>query len=411
MRFKRLAFDNRSGHRLSARLDMPLDEAPVAFALFAHCFTCGKDLKAAYNISRALTQEKIAVLRFDFTGLGESQGDFADTSFSSNVEDIVDAAQYLAEAFAAPAILIGHSLGGAAVIQAARHIPSAKAVAVIGAPADPAHVFRHFGDAAETIREAGAADVTISGRTFKIKRRFLDDLASNRMSEAIAGLKRALIIFHAPTDDVVGVDNAGRIFQAARHPKSFVSLDRADHLLSRAEDSIYVGTVIAAWARKYVALPKPAPDAPPPSDNRLTVRIGEERYATEIVAGGHSLTADEPESVGGTDTGPTPYDLLVASLGACTAITLRMYADRRNWPLTAVTVRLRHEKVHAEDCKACDSGKGAVDRIEREIELTGALTAEQRQRLAEIAERCPVHRTLHGEIQLETRLAPDSAPS
>lgn len=407
MKFKTLEFENQSGHRLAARLDLPVDEKPAAFALFAHCFTCGKDLKAAYNISQALAKEKIAVLRFDFTGLGESEGDFADTSFSSNVEDLVTAADFLKANYQAPSILIGHSLGGAAVLQAASRIPSSKAVAVIGSPADPSHVTRHLGSAAETVMEEGEGEVTISGRTFRLKRRFLDDLEATRMNETIGSLKRALIIFHSPLDTIVSVENAARIFQAAKHPKSFVSLDNADHLLSAPADSRYVGTVIAAWARKYVGPSAPEPDAHSPEDSRVTVRIGKSGFVSEIMANGHSLTADEPESVGGTNTGPTPYDLLVAGLGACTVMTLRMYADRKQLPLEAAVVRLRHEKIHARDCQDCETRDGYIDRIEREIELTGALTGEQRQRMMEIADKCPVHRTLHNEIRIDSRLIPE----
>ncbi len=403
MTAQKRTFRNRNGVDLSARLDLPADGEPAACALFAHCFTCGKDLKAAHNVSRALARENIAVLRFDFTGLGESQGDFADTSFTSNVEDLVDAAAYLEKTFRAPDILIGHSLGGAAVLQAASRIPSAKAVAVIAAPSDPGHVTRHLGDAADTVREKGEGTVTIAGRTFTLRRRFLEDLEATRMEETVADLRRALLVFHAPLDEVVAVDNAARIFRWARHPKSFVSLDTADHLLSDARDSRYVGEMIAAWARRYVggaggaAGPKPSPDGP------VTVRIGGSGFAVDIRAAGHGLTADEPVGAVGGGLGPSPYDLLAAALGACTAMTLRMYADRKGWALEAATVRLRHRKVHAEDCRDCEAGGGAIDRIDREIVLEGPLSADQHRRLMEIADRCPVHRTLLGEIRIETR--------
>ncbi|MFZ7125199.1 MAG: alpha/beta fold hydrolase [Desulfobacterales bacterium] len=407
MPFRRLEFQNRKGNRLSARLDLPDDGAASTFALFAHCFTCGKDLKAAFNISKALCREGIGVLRFDFTGLGESEGDFADTSFSTNVEDLIDAADYLKQHFQAPVILIGHSLGGAAVLQAASEIPSARAVAVIAAPADPSHVTRHLGSSQETIREKGEGDIEIDGRTFRIRRRFLEDLEETRMRERIENLKRALIVFHSPIDRIVGIDNAGRIFQAAKHPKSFVSLDNADHLLSRAEDSRYVGAVIAAWARKYLELPEKAGAVDVPEDGRVVAKIGESGLETEILAAGHRLTADEPASAGGNDAGPTPYDLLAAALGACTAMTLRMYAERKQWGLRSAVIRLHHEKIHAEDCENCETREGYIDRIEREIALTGDLDADQRQRLMEIADKCPVHRTLHREVRIHSRLAPE----
>lgn len=404
MEFQKITFENASGQKLGARLDVPVDGQPVAYALFAHCFTCTKNLKAVGNISRALTRAGIAVLRFDFTGLGESEGDFADTNFSSNVADLVEAAQFLKANYQAPKILIGHSLGGAAVLQAAAQIPSSVAVATLAAPGEPSHVARLLGSKKEAIEAQGQAEVTLAGRTFTIKKQFLDDLEESHMQKTIQNLRRALIIFHSPVDNIVGIENASQIFQAAKHPKSFVSLDRADHLLSNEQDSMYVGAVIAAWARKYIDTPEPEAQPDEPPDHRVVVRTGQTQYRTEIKAGSHSLVADEPKSAGGTNLGPNPYDYLAAALGACTSITLRMYANRKEWPLEAIVVHLTHQKIHAADCEDCESEKGKIDRIEREIELVGPLDDDQRQRLLQIADKCPVHKTLHSEIVVKSRL-------
>ncbi len=394
----------RGGQRLSALLDLPVDGAPIAYALFAHCFTCSKDLKAAYHISRTLTRERIGVLRFDFTGLGESGGDFADTSLRSNVEDLIAAAEYLASRYEGPRLLIGHSFGGAAVLKAAAAIPACRAVATIAAPADPRHVAQTLGPAAAAIASTGEAEVTIAGRSFTLRRRFLDDLEEIDPEAVIRNLNRALLVLHSPLDDVVGIENAARIFQAARHPKSFVSLDQADHLLSNLADSRYAGAVIAAWARRYLTAPSPADATPRAADNRITARTSSGGFLTEVMVNRHSLVADEPVAVGGTDQGPSPFDLLVAALGACTAMTLRMYADRKAWPLEAATVRLKHAKIHAADCETCETREGMLDRIEREIEIEGPLDPDQKQRLLQIADRCPVHRTLTSEVQITTRL-------
>jgi putative redox protein len=406
MQLQKFEIPGPNGHKLAALLDLPLDGKPAAYALFAHCFTCSKDLKAVYHISRALTRERIAVLRFDFTGLGESGGDFADTSFLSNVEDLVAAAEFLESRFEGPKLLIGHSLGGAAVLQAASAIPSSKALVTIAAPADPRHVSRTLGPATATIAAKGEAEVNISGRTFILRKKFLDDLGKIDPETTIRNLNRALLVMHSPTDDTVGIENAARIFQTARHPKSFVSLDQADHLLSNMADSRYAGAVIAAWAERYIS-PPVEKTVSPPQDNRIAACTGPGGFLTEIQVNRHSLIADEPIAVGGTDQGPTPFDLLVAALGACTSMTLRIYADRKNWPLEAATVRLKHAKIHATDCESCEIKEGMLDCIEREIEIEGPLDEDQKQRLLQIADRCPVHKTLTSEVKIKTRLKSD----
>jgi uncharacterized OsmC-like protein/alpha/beta superfamily hydrolase len=404
MRFKNLEFKNKDGQTLAARLDLPLAGKPMAYALFAHCFTCSKNTRAIAHISRALSRQGLAVLRFDFTGLGESEGDFADTNFSSNVDDLIVAADFLKANYRAPEILIGHSFGGAAVIQAAGRIPSASAVVSIAAPADPQHVTRALGKAAVSIQNQGQADVSLAGRTFTLKKQFLDDLDFVNMAKTLKNLDRALLVLHSPIDETVGIENAGRIFQAARHPKSFISLDTADHLLTRSEDSLYAGLVIAAWARKYVSAAHAAEAKTEGAQNQVITQIGKTGLTTDILAEGHRLVADEPVSIGGNGSGPTPYGYLLAGLGACTAMTLRLYADRKEWPLDSVTVNLSHQKVHAADCENCQTKEGKLDQIEREIELSGALDDQQKQRLTQIADRCPVHRTLNSEIVIKSKL-------
>jgi putative redox protein len=412
IRSEKLTFTGADGAELAARLDVP-DSAPRAYALFAHCFTCTKDIFAAARIAAGLAEQGIAVLRFDFTGLGHSEGEFANTNFSSNVADLVRAADYLRETRAAPKVLIGHSLGGAAVLAAAPRVPEAVAVATIGAPAEPTHVRHLFQAARPEIEARGEAEVLLAGRPFRIRKQFLEDIEKHKLATALAELRKALVVFHAPRDATVGIENAGEIFKAAKHPKSFVSLDDADHLLSRKEDAVYVATVLAAWATRYLgraAEPaKPAKPAAPSAGAVVVQETGEGRFTQHIAAGKHALRADEPEDFGGSDSGPGPYDLLLAGLGACTSMTLRMYAARKQWPLDRVTVTLRHEKIHAEDCADCETKEGRIDRIERSLSLEGALDDGQRAKLLEIADKCPVHRTLESETVIATELANDDA--
>ena len=395
-------FENDTGQELSGVLSLPTG-APRAYALFAHCFTCSKNLKAATNISRSLNEAGIAVLRFDFTGLGQSEGEFADTNFSSNVTDLLAAARYLAEHHEAPAILVGHSLGGTAILQAATSIPSAVAVATIGSPSDPAHVAAMFAGATEELEVKGEAEVQLGGRPFTVRQQFLDDLGRHDLLNSTAGLRKALLVMHAPLDAVVAIDNAAALFLAAKHPKSFLSLDNADHLLSREVDSQYAGRVLAAWASRY--LPGLEADRGlATAENEVVARTFINSFHTDLQAGPHMLVADEPVSVGGSNMGPSPYGLLAAALAACTSMTLKMYASLKKLDLASITVRVSHNKVHAKDCMDCESPTGKIDEFQRAISLDGNLSDAERDRLLEIADRCPVHKTLHAETKVRTTL-------
>ncbi len=399
---ERFTFPGHAGDDLAGRLDLP--EGPhLATALFAHCFTCGKDITAARRIAARLATMGIAVLRFDFTGLGHSGGEFANTTFTSNVEDLTRAAHHLADRDMAPTLMIGHSLGGAAVLKAARDIDSIRAVVTIGAPFDPAHVTHNFGDALDRISIEGEAEVDLAGRPFTIGKRFLEDVSGATLEGAIAKLNKALLVMHAPRDATVGVENATRIFTAAKHPKSFVTLDDADHLITRAEDAEYAAEVISAWATRYLDL---RPPAPPPGAPEGIIRVSEadpDGFLQDVNAGPfHHTLADEPRAYGGTNQGMSPYGFLSAGLGACTSMTIRMYARRKGWPLTHVSVDISHDKVHAQDAET--SNEVRIDSFRREVRLEGDLDADQRKRLMEIADKCPVHKTLEKGAKVETIL-------
>jgi uncharacterized OsmC-like protein/pimeloyl-ACP methyl ester carboxylesterase len=403
---ERFQFTGSEGHQLAAALDTP-DGEIIAYALFAHCFTCGKDVLAAKRIAVALAAKGIAVLRFDFTGLGSSEGDFANSTFSSNVADLVRAADHLRERREAPALLIGHSLGGAAILAAAGQIPEAKAVVTIAAPSDPAHVTHLFKDQVESIRTHGEVEVSLAGRPFRIRREFLDDVAEQELIARVKTLHKALLIMHSPTDDTVGIENATQIFIAAKHPKSFVSLADADHLLSGKRDSTYAADVIAAWAERYIE-PEVVELAIEPGEAPRHVVVRETRnskFQQTVTLGPHRMLADEPVAAGGQDSGPGPYDFLLAGLGACTSMTMRLYAERKALPLDRVTVTLQHSKIHAEDCAECETRTGMLDQIDRMIKIEGALDADQLKRLMEIADKCPVHRTLTSEVRIVTSAA------
>lgn len=403
MQSERFEFPGRDGQLLAARLERP-DTAASAVALFAHCFTCGKDVVAASRIAAGLAQAGIATLRFDFTGLGSSDGDFANTTFSSNIEDLLAAVAHLRARATPPAILIGHSLGGAAVLAAAAAVAEARAVVTIGAPFDPAHVLRLLGPAAAAIEHEGEAKVSLAGRDFTIRRNFIEDVRRRNQPEAIGRLGKALLVMHAPTDTVVGIEHARAIFDAARHPKSFVALDGASHLLNDPADAAFAAAIIAAWAPRYAGQAVAAAQVMEHGGEDVVVtESGQGRLQERIVIGPHTLLADEPVDGGGGGTGPGPYDYLLAGLGACTAMTLRLYAERKGIKLEPLKVRLRHRRIHAKDCADCETKEGWLEEIEREITLTGQLDAATRARLIEIADKCPVHRTLTGEIKIRTR--------
>lgn len=400
---RKVEFAGSLGASLTARLEMPEGRQPTAFALFAHCFTCSKDTPAAVRVSRALAARGIAVLRFDFTGLGGSGGDFASTNFSSNVADLIAAADYLRQLHRAPALLIGHSLGGAAVLAAAGHIPEAKAVVTIGAPCDAAHVEHNFLAAVPEIEARGEAVANLGGRQFTIRKQLLDDLRQQKQKDRISELRRALLVMHAPTDTVVGIDNAAQIFTTAKHPKSFVSLDDADHFLSRTADAEYAAQVTAAWASRYLPASATEPAQTVGEAGVVSVEeTGGGKFQQQVRIGPHYFLADEPASAGGMDSGPSPYDLLAAALGTCKAMTMRIYAEHKQFPLEKVSVRVRHEKIHAQDCEDCETREGRIDEFRVEIALAGALNEEQRARILEMSERCPVHRTLRGEVKIRT---------
>lgn len=426
----KIEFPSSDNNMLAAQLDLP-QGTPSAYALFAHCFTCSKESFAASRISKALVDDGIAVLRFDFTGLGSSDGDFANTNFSSNIDDVVAATDYLRDNFRAPSLLIGHSLGGAAILAAAHRVPSARALVTIGSPSDPAHISNLFANANEEIVREGEATVQLGGRSFTIRKQLLDDIAAQPQAARLRDLDAALLIVHSPVDQTVGIDNAREIFEAAKHPKSFVALDGADHLLSNRDDAAFAASIIGAWAARYAFDSSSSPDTVAPSSTNIAPAVaapaaspsvaitqdgssvivsesGPARYEQRVFASGHEFVADEPAPLS-ENHGPAPYDFILAGLGSCTSITVRMYADRKKMPLTGVSVRLSRERIDAADCDHCSATEGMVEHITRVLTLDGDLTAQQRTTLLTIANKCPVHRTLEGEISISTRLATDSA--
>ena len=406
----RIEFTNNNGEVLAGLLETPPpSQATRHYALFAHCFTCGKDISVASRISRSLASQGIAVFRFDFTGLGNSDGDFANTNFSSNVEDLICASEMLAERFETPGLLIGHSLGGAAVLAAANRIPGSRALVTVGAPATADHVRHLFSAQTDAVREQGEAQVRIGLREFTIKQQLLDDLDQYTDAEHISKLKQALLIMHSPADAIVSINEAARIYQSATHPKSFISLDQADHLLSRKNDAEFVADTVAIWAKRYLeGAADTLQQEHSPSKNldagETLVTELDTQFLRGLFSTDHNLLADEPESYGGSNLGPTPYDLLLMSLGACTSMTIRMYANRKKLPLDDVTIRLKHDRIHAKDCEECEGRSGRIERITRYITLTGNLSEEQRQRILDIADRCPVHKTLESDPVIVSRL-------
>lgn len=400
MKIEKMDFSNTDGLGLSAKLYLPLDEKPRFYAIFAHCFTCSKNFRAVSNISNTLSQLGVAVLSFDFTGLGNSKGEFEDTGFSSNVDDLIAAANFLEKNYEAPKLLIGHSLGGSAVIFAAAELDYVEAVVTIGSPANPRHVKKLFESDLETIKKEGSAKVNIGGRSFRIKKDFVDDLESKNLPELISGIRKSFLFLHSPQDSIVDISNAAELFQSAYHPKSFVSLDGADHLLSDDKESQYVGELISTWSKKYLPVEISENDI---KGHQVKVRLFGKGYTTEIKTPFHHLLADEPKDVGGANLGPTPYDLLMASLGTCTVMTLKMYAERKGWDLKEIVTYMDHDKVHKEDSEDFDKKGSKVSRFTRSLEIKGDLTEEMKEKLLEIADKCPVHRTLHEDIIIETK--------
>ncbi|WP_417593134.1 alpha/beta fold hydrolase [Owenweeksia hongkongensis] len=402
MRSQKVKFKNKEGVELAGKLELPLDKRPDQFAIFAHCFTCGKDLKSERNIALALTQKGWGVLRFDFTGLGQSGGDFSDSNFTSNVNDLFAAAEFLKENYAEPTLLIGHSLGGAAVLMAGAKMDSVRAIATIGAPSEPDHVTKLFTESIEEIKEKGQAKVMLAGREFHIKDQFVKDLENTKVDELIKELRgKATLVMHSPQDDTVGIVNARHLYEKLHHPKSFVSLDGADHLLSYPSDSSYAGDMIATWVQRYATV---AEKALLETDEQVVVRLNDGPFLTEILTGKHHLLADEPKSVGGEDLGPSPYELVSSGLGACTAMTIKMYADRKGWPLKEVKVHLSYDNSYFEDIKHCDSEERKIGKFIRIIEVEGDLDEKQRERILQIANKCPVHKTLESSSEVETKL-------
>lgn len=394
---KRIEINSGSESPLSAELDLPPGPKPNIYAVFAHCFTCSKQISAARNISRALNTEGIGVLRFDFTGLGNSGGSFEDTNFSANVEDIIVVSDWLGHNYKAPSLLVGHSLGGAAVLFAGGRIDSIRAIATVGAPSSPDHVSHLFSSSLDQLKLDGEAMVDIGGRPFKMKQQFVDDLQAHDANSTVKKLRKPLLIMHSPQDTIVGIENAAALYSAAHHPKSFVSLDGADHLLSRSQDSIYVGQVVANWAHRYLDFQEAENDS-----NQVVAELGDDRFTTSISVGDHRFLADEPKSVGGMNLGPTPYDLVASGLAACTAMTLKMYANRKKWVIEDIRVHVNHEKKYALDCDSCDSPSSKIDHFDREILIVGVLDVKQRARLLEIADKCPVHKTLEASSKVIT---------
>ncbi len=402
MNIHKVSFQNKDKEQLAGRLELPLNQKPHNFAVFAHCFTCTKNLTAIRNIAKALARAGFGVLRFDFTGLGESEGDFENTNFSGNVDDLVEAAEFLEKNYMAPTLIIGHSLGGAAAIFAAARLPSIKAVAVINSPSRPNHVMHLLKDSASEINKRGKAKVNLGGIDFTIKKQFLDDLQNKPLERIVSDFNKALLILHSPQDKIVEIKNAEEVYIAAHHPKSFVSLDGVDHLLSKKEDSEYVGEVIAGWASRYVEIP---PRDTVSSKSKVAGSLnGEDNFTTQLKLGDHSGMADEPKNFGGNNFGPTPYEYISAGLAACTAMTIQMYAKRKNWEIENVTVHIEYSKDHALDCEHCEDKSAKIDTFSRQIRFKGKLTSDQKIRLLEIADKCPVHKTLITETQILTEL-------
>ncbi|QYA26848.1 OsmC family protein [Gramella sp. MT6] len=396
-----VSFENSDSKTLKGVLELPTNKKPLNFVLFAHCFTCNKNFHAPSNISKSLASKGYGVLRFDFTGLGESDGDFEDTNFSGNVEDLISAANFLKKEYNAPSIIVGHSLGGAAALFAAKKIESVKTIVTINAPSNLSHVKKHFESSLDEIEKDGSASINIGGRSFQIKKHFVDDLKNNNDSKVLQEIRTPLLIMHSPQDKIVSINHAEELYKVARHPKSFITLDGADHMLSTRSDSEYAGNVIAAWASKYIEQPE-VPELE--TDHEVMANLGAHGYTTQIIAGKHYFVADEPVKAGGSDLGPNPYELVSSGLAACTSMTIQMYARRKEWKIENVETHVSYSKKHADDCENCEDDKAKIDSFEREISIKGELDNKQIERLLEIADKCPVHKTLSTKGQIRTKL-------
>lgn len=393
---KNISFKNKKGQTLEGKLTFPSTQSPKAFAIFAHCFTCGKNLKVIRDISNALAQQGIAVLRFDFTGLGQSEGNFEDSNFSHDVDDLIEASHFLENHYQAPSLIIGHSLGGTASLFAAKKLNNIKAVATIASPSQPSHVENLIKDSVEDIEMNKEALVNIGGRDFKIKKQFLDDIKAHDTQSFLDDLKKPFLILHSPQDQIVDINNAEELYKWAHHPKSFISLDKADHLLNDMNAS-YIGSLIASWSSVYIDLKAEKNEAMSSKHQSAAVLKSTNKLTTHLKVGDFEMIGDEPQNLGGNNYGPNPYDLLTASLAECTAMTLFMYARRKTWNLDEALVQIDHEKEKTTD----ENGKTfKQDVFRKQIELKGDLDEKQKGRLLEIADKCPVHKTLHTEVKI-----------
>lgn len=406
MNTEQLTILSRNGINLHAKLELPANDKPLQYAVFAHCFTCNSNLGVVRHISRALTDKGIAVVRFDFTGLGKSEGDFADTNFSNNVCDLVDVCNYLEEHYRAPALLVGHSLGGAAVLMAAFQLPEVKGVVTVGSPSDPSHLKKLLNYDPEKFESSDEFEAHIGGRPFTIQKQFIHDLEENQLADNINKLGKALLVMHSPQDSIVEISNAADLYHHARHPKSFVSLDGADHLLSRKEDALYVAEVIGSWAGRYIDLTKEEETKEKLStegEQVLAYLDLEDGFTTQIYTDQHHVVADEPIPIG-EDLGPSPYEYLNAAIGACTVMTLKLYAERKNWELKEVYVYLSYSKKHTDELNVDTEQMGRIDFIQKKIKLVGNLNTEQKEKLKQIASKCPVHKTVSNPVVFDTEL-------
>tara|TARA_R110002072_G_scaffold172324_1_gene326334 strand:- start:14443 stop:15663 length:1221 start_codon:yes stop_codon:yes gene_type:complete len=405
MKRQKIEIKNSNGEILHANLELPANKKAIQYAIFAHCFTCSSSLGIVKHISMELTNFGFGVLRFDFTGLGSSGGDFEDTNFTHNLSDLNKVNQYLADNYEAPSLLIGHSLGGQAALIAASELDNIKAIVTIGAPSDPKHVSHLISNGLEEIKSKGKAKVSIGGRPFMIKKQFIEDLEKYNAETVLQNLRKPLLIMHSPQDTIVGIDNAAKIYQNAHHPKSFISLDGADHLLNNKKDSLYVAKTIGTWAERYIIDELPLQEKPLSTEGEQVVAHwkSDSGFTTQISNNRHTIVADEPVKVGGDDLGFSPYELLNAALGACTNMTLKLYAERKGWPLEEVYTYLTHSKQHYNDSSGKSENLGKIDHIQKIIEVKGNLSEDQIKRLIQIAAKCPVHKTLSSSIEIETK--------